>query len=443
MKTKVINILFILTLIICMLVGCGAGKVRTEEFLKDLAKGLEARWEKSEEITEEMTDLEALDIFDAMLWAELEKIEEYEEKEFSDEEFGSMAKKYIHAIQTASNAADYKEDIVTYMTYMYQGLEVADTQLKEIASKYDLKRYISEEYIHNYEKIVNEEILEEGEVIEATVEGNESEVSDNSGLTFDLRTDIANGLLNSDGNGHIVDNNGNIIPEYSYIEITENGSLFDGDCILEGYSVARNGQLECYIPVEVEYDEFKTPLEKLREKASLDNCATAVLKDDAWDEEMFGDSVYSMDDDGSYFDEVVLGVWFNSDGTPKAGRMPSKVGLALAEHPGNATNGLKFFHFIDGETFTMDMLKRASVNIDATYAMVLTNISKQDDGMGNVYMIGYDYISVTPVVIHGNFSGILNGDDILVFAEYTGLASDDTPNFNGVYVEIINDRGLI
>ena len=53
-----------------------------------------------------------------------------------------------------------------------------------------------------------------------------------------------------------------------------------------------------------------------------------------------------------------------------------------------------------------------------------------------------EYTSKMQVVIHGNFDGILNGDSLLLFAGFTGLGSDDTPNFKGAYAEIINDRNL-
>ncbi len=106
-----------------------------------------------------------------------------------------------------------------------------------------------EAYLEEGKKDANSENGEEAE--EGTLVDEEG--FDDNGLTYDLATDIANAMLNSDGNGHIVDNDGNIIPEYAYIEILDNGSLYDGDCILEGYSVARNGQLECYMLPEVSY----------------------------------------------------------------------------------------------------------------------------------------------------------------------------------------------
>lgn len=103
-------------------------------------------------------------------------------------------------------------------------------------------------------------------VVYAAFEGNRDvtentaeTVNINTDLTYDLNTDIENAMLHSDGNGHIVDDYGNIIPEYSYIEITENGSLYDveSDCIMEGYEVSPNGQISRYMVMD-DYSETST-----------------------------------------------------------------------------------------------------------------------------------------------------------------------------------------
>lgn len=107
----------------------------------------------------------------------------------------------------------------------------------------------------------------------------------------------------------------------------------------------------------------------------------------------YGDGWVSteVDDDGNYFDEVVSGAWFDDSGIP--------------------------------------------------CSMLLKNIQKQTNEWGQMYIVGIEYYSNTPVVINGNFdSGLVNGDNILAFAKYTGLASDDTPNFQGFYIEIENGR---
>lgn len=104
-----------------------------------------------------------------------------------------------------------------------------------------------------------EEVKEENTTeIQEEVSEQSSEKENDSviSLTYDLNTDIENSMLHSDGSGHIVDDYGNIIPEYSYIEITENGSLYDveSDCIMEGYEVSPNGQISRYMVMD-DYSE--------------------------------------------------------------------------------------------------------------------------------------------------------------------------------------------
>lgn len=62
-------------------------------------------------------------------------------------------------------------------------------------------------------------------------------------VSGDMDVDIAEGLLYSDSKGHIVDRKGNIIPEYADIEVLENGALSDGENILDGYGVRKDGMI--------------------------------------------------------------------------------------------------------------------------------------------------------------------------------------------------------
>lgn len=54
-------------------------------------------------------------------------------------------------------------------------------------------------------------------------------------------------------------------------------------------------------------------------------------------------------------------------------------------------------------------------------------------------ILGWKPISHTDVAVNDSFDGIMNNDNFLVFEYYTGLASDDTLNFRGVYTEIIHN----
>ena len=277
---------------------------------------------------------------------------------------------------------------------------------------------------------------------------NETKEEDSVQLSYDIYADVEDGLLYANSKGEITNKKGKVIEEYSSYTVTENGYISDGEVCLEGLYVDENKKLCVWDleDIEVVYD---TPLEKLREKAYPEGCATGIIIDEYWEEKGldYKDLATEVEDDGSYFDEVVLGAWFDEVGTPIAGGLPNKLALAVAEYTidtsGFQVSGfIKDFLFIDGETFSMDILKRKSPDESALYALVVTDISKYTNSNGEPYFAGSDYISKATVVIHGNFSGILNGDNLLVFGDYTGLASDDTPNFRGIWIENINNRGI-
>ncbi|MBQ7775534.1 MAG: DUF4190 domain-containing protein [Lachnospiraceae bacterium] len=74
-------------------------------------------------------------------------------------------------------------------------------------------------------------------------------------LSYDLTQDASKGLLYSNTHGQIVDIYENVIPEYSYITVLENGSLSDGECILEGLFVGAGGEIIFEVPGTVTYYE--------------------------------------------------------------------------------------------------------------------------------------------------------------------------------------------
>lgn len=181
--------------------------------------------------------------------------------------------------------------------------------------------------------------------------------------------------------------------------------------------------------------DTSTPLGKLKSCANESGCTRGYFEREHGNNSDWSEHIMEMEDDGSYFDEVVLGAWFNSDGTPVADYPPKKLWKA------NYMFNLARFYFLDGETNSLDALKRGNPSDMNTYALVLTNIQK-GSSFGDGYFQGWDYISKEPVIVHGNFNGLMNGDNVLVFATYNGLASDDTPNFKGFHVEVINARGI-
>lgn len=180
--------------------------------------------------------------------------------------------------------------------------------------------------------------------------------------------------------------------------------------------------------------ELKTE-NKSEEKNNLppafqDNCAT----------EIEGDMNYTyMEDDGNYFDEVIMKSWFDENGNPKADGYPRRLDQAL--NPNFGTSGLEEFKFVDGSSYTLAEVRRSQITIDeydAEITALLVKELQKDEVDGEIVYRGYEYTSNEEVVIHGTFQGMLNGDNVLVFGVFSGLGWDDTPNFVGRYME--NER---
>lgn len=285
----------------------------------------------------------------------------------------------------------------------------------------------------NFVKVDNEAVINLDDM-DPTMLGEESSAE----LSYSLSLDVENGLLYANADGKITDSVGNQIPEYDYLFASPVGGLVDtsDNCILDGYSIAGDGQIYLDIPPAVDYEGTNTNYQQssLLPTALESFCATGIVYNSS------GSYTY-MEDDGGYFDEVILGAWFDENGIAKADGFPKKLDDYLWNHVGVVS--LDNFKFIDCTKHTLDSVKRDSVGTGdqspTIYAVLISDVQKRDTGAGIAYE-GYEYTSKQPVVMHGNFSGILNGDDILVFATYRGLGSDDTPNYQGYYVEV---RGLV
>lgn len=260
-------------------------------------------------------------------------------------------------------------------------------------------------------------------------------------ITGDMHTDVENKLLYVNDDGQVTDKKGNVLDDYSYVGVVSDVEGDekplcdnDSDTIIEGMYVNADG-LICYEkPAESEIDD-RPEIEILKDKADPDKCDTDVVK--------CGGST-AMGDDGDYFDEVILGAWYNDDGTPKAAILPQKLSDALINNEDMAV-GIDTFHFLDGETYSMDDLKRDSnpqgwsMEKDC-YGIIMLDIEKSKNSKGEIIYTGFDPCSNEYVVLHGDFKGVLNGDDLLAFTKFSGLAEDDTVNFTGGYVQVINDR---
>ena len=145
-----------------------------------------------------------------------------------------------------------------------------------------------------------------------------------------------------------------------------------------------------------------------------------------------------LDDDGSYFDEIVSGAWYDENGAPLA-KMPP---LNLWRKGHLWTGDLNDFHFVNPKGFTMDQLKRTNPSDDMEgdlYAIILKNITKEQ-GDDNMIYYGEDYYTGEEVMFRGKYSKILNGDNVLIIGQFIGLTEDDSPELDVWSVELCNDR---
>ena len=145
-----------------------------------------------------------------------------------------------------------------------------------------------------------------------------------------------------------------------------------------------------------------------------------------------------FDDDGSYFDEIVSGAWYDENGSPLA-KMPP---LDLWRKGHIWTGDLNDFHFVNSKRFTMDQLKRSNPSDDMSgdlYAIILKDITKEQ-GDDNMIYYGEDYYTGEEVMFRGNYSKILNGDNVLIIGQFIGLTEDDNPELDVWRAELCNGR---
>lgn len=139
--------------------------------------------------------------------------------------------------------------------------------------------------------------------------------------------------------------------------------------------------------------------------------------------------------DGDVLDELLADAWYDESGTPLADELPKVIGRTYPWQSVLA-NQLENFEFIKGN---LDYLRRyKNPSYDYSYALLIQNIQKRDNGLGETIYQGTEYFSKETVIFTGNFNGVMNGDDLIMFGIYTGMATDDTVNFEAYYLELHN-----
>ena len=291
-----------------------------------------------------------------------------------------------------------------------------------------------------------EEINDENATKTETVENNEedsenakaepAENGENESIGKDFDADVKSGLLWINEQGQVTDKDGNVIDAYSYIIANDRKTLLSENDIMEGYTMTDDMQIiidesmETWEPEPLE-STGNPYLDNLRNNVANPNREGQVLT--PVNAEKQSDPDHTMiGQEAEYHSDIIFGNWWvdhQINGTPIANYLPRDRTSVK-----NTWLPLTDFHFIDQNTCTTEELKRTTPDT-SLYAFYLENVQKNQDETGNVYFTGY--IDTEFVAVYGNYSNLMNGDNVFVYAEYDGLSIDDVPVFDSGYIEFI------
>ena len=268
------------------------------------------------------------------------------------------------------------------------------------------------------------------------------------GVDFDA--DVRAGLLWINNDGRITDKDGNIIDAYSYIIANDNGSLSSYDSIMTGYIVDNNMQIvidEAYLQQVAEDSAdpdfasgtYYDTLLSIANPAYEGKKSGTERRDYDWI-----DYTHLIDNHGPYYNEIIYGNWWTDriNGIPVSDEdpevevfIPRTLSRAVDNMDINALSQVSYFRLIDQDTCTIDQIKRSTPE-QLLYGFYLQNVEKGVDDYGNVYFTGY--IDLEYVGVYGDFHGLMNGDNVFVYAAYDGLNVNDVMIFDAAYVEHVN-----
>lgn len=151
---KIIVVILAVIAIGSVLAGCANSKAEItatgnqEQFLKDMAKGIEDRLSKSDTDTSAMTQEELMEHYKELVSFELDRVKKYEGQTFADENFDMLAHLYISACTMQYEATqNYKNDSL-YSALWNGGRTVRSGIIITMYEKYDLP--ISAEQAEGY-----------------------------------------------------------------------------------------------------------------------------------------------------------------------------------------------------------------------------------------------------------------------------------------------------
>ena len=268
------------------------------------------------------------------------------------------------------------------------------------------------------------------------------------GVDFDA--DIRAGLLWINNDGRVTDKDGNLIESYSYITARDTKTLLSESDIMEGYTMSDDMQIiidEAYLQQVAEDaanpdfapGTYYDTLLSIANPAYEGKKSGTEKRDYDWI-----DYTSLIDNHGPYYNEIIYGNWWTdringiavSDEDPEVTVfIPRTLSRAVDDMDIDALTQVSYFRLIDQDTCTIDQIKRSTPE-QLLYGFYLQNVEKGVDDYGNVYFTGY--IDLEYVGVYGDFHGLMNGDNVFVYAAYDGLNVNDVMIFDAAYVEHVN-----
>lgn len=270
------------------------------------------------------------------------------------------------------------------------------------------------------------------------------------GVDFDA--DVKAGLLWINNDGRVTDKDGNLIESYSYITAMDRKTLLSENDIVEGYSISDNMQIiidESMLAYTEEDDstdqEFTSggtyfdTLLSIANPGYEGNKSGTERRDYEWI-----DYTHLIDNGGPYYSQIIYSNWWidGVNGTPVSDEdpevtvfIPKTLSSAVYDTDINALTQVSNFRLIDQNTCTIDQMKRSAPE-QLLYGFYLQNVEKGVDSYGNVYFTGY--LDLEYVCVYGDFHGLMNGDNVFVYAAYNGLNVNDVMIFDAAYIEHVN-----
>lgn len=143
------------------IVGCGNPEADTaimgdqEQFLKDMAEGIEKRLSESDTDTSSMTREEQIAHYEKLVNYELNQIQKYESQTFEDEEFDELAHLYIYSCMMQLEATDNYKNTELYDALWEAGRIARNGLIITFYDRYDLP--ITSEQADKYRTTTNVE----------------------------------------------------------------------------------------------------------------------------------------------------------------------------------------------------------------------------------------------------------------------------------------------